>query len=107
MVHSKTHQFPIWLRGLAPAEVAQCPSGVSQHAEFVIFAEQLQKGPQGALLKDVISALWAIASNVAQSPDGLLPDVQDWRRKELDKLGYGTSVDDDLGVLRCARRDVR
>lgn len=73
----KTHQFPVWLRRLAPAEVAECPSSIPQHAEFVVFAEQLQKRPQGALPKNVISALWAVASNVAQGPDCLLPDVQD------------------------------
>lgn len=72
----------------------------------MIFAEQLQKRSQGALLKDVISALWAVASNVAQRPDSLLPDVQDCRRKELDELRDGASTDNDLRVLRCARRDV-
>lgn len=72
----------------------------------MVFAEQLQKRPQGALLKDVISALRAVASNVAQSPDCLLPDVQDSRRKKLDKLGDGASIDDDLRVLRRSRRDV-
>lgn len=72
----------------------------------MVFAEELQKRPQGALPKDVISALWAVTSNIAQSPDSLLSDIQDRRRKELDELRDSPSVDDDLGVLRCARRDV-
>ncbi len=57
-------------------------------------------------MKDIISALWAVTSNVTQSPDCLLANVQDRGRKKVNELRDSPSVDDDLSMLSGARGDV-
>jgi len=100
------YQFPVRLRRLATAEVAERPSGVAKHAQLVVFAQKLEQRPQGALLENIVSALWAISCNVAESPDSLLAHIEDGGGEEIDEFGNGLSVDDDLSVFRGARRDV-
>ena len=101
------YQFPVWLRRLPATEVTQSPRRISEHAELVIFAKESQQRTKGALLKDVIAALWAISSNIAQSPDSLLSHIVHIRGQQLDKFWYSASLDDGLGVFRRTRRDVR
>jgi len=76
-----TYQFPIWLRTLTTAEVGERPGRVPLHAEFVVFAQERQKWPQGTLLKNVISANWAVTSDIAQSPNSLFADIENGRRE--------------------------
>ena len=101
-----SYQLPVGLGRLAPAEVAQGPGGVTEHADLVVFAEEGQQGTEGTLLEDVVPALRAVTSDVTQSPDGLFPDIEDWRREELNELWNSLGTDNDLSVLRGARGNV-
>lgn len=101
-----SHQLPVGLRGLAPAEIAQSPGGVAEHADLVVFAEKGQQGTESTLLENVVPALRAVTSDVAQSPDSLFPDIEDWGREQLDKFGDSLGADNDLSVLSGARGDV-
>ena len=94
-----TYQFPIWLRAFPAAEVGKCPRRVSLHAKFVILAQKPQKRPQGALLKNVISANRAVTRDVSQSPNGLFADIEDRGREQPDELWDGIGIDDHLGVV--------
>jgi hypothetical protein len=71
-----TNQVPFRLRRLATAKVAQRPGCVPHHAELVILAQKRQQRAEGALLQNIITALWAVAGDVAQCPDSLLPDIE-------------------------------
>lgn len=101
-----SHQFPVGLRGLAPAKIAQCPGGVSEHADLVVFAEQGQQGTESTLLENVIPALGAITSDVTQSPNGLFPNIEHWGREQLDEFRNGLGADNDLSVLSGTRGDI-
>lgn len=101
-----SYQLPVRLGRLAPAEVAQGPGGVTEHADLVVFAEEGQQGTEGTLLEDVVPALGTVTGDVAQSPDSLFPDIEDWRREQLDELGNGLGADNDLSVLSGARGNV-
>lgn len=68
--------------------------------------EEGEERPEGALLEDVVAALGAVSSNVAEGPDGLLADVEDGGGEELDEDRHGARLDDDLSVLRGSRCDV-
>jgi DNA polymerase III psi subunit len=70
-----TYQIPIRLWRLSTAEVAQSPRRISQHAKFMILAEQGQERSKSALLQDVVTALGAVTSDVTESPYSLLPHV--------------------------------
>ncbi len=77
---------------LATAEVAESPCGVAEHALLVVFAEKSDQGAHGTGLEDVVAALGAVTGNVTESPNSLLTDVEDGRRKELDEDGNSTSL---------------
>lgn len=72
----------------------------------MILAQKRQQGPEGTLLEYVISALGAIAGDIAQRPNCLLTDIEDGRREKVDELGDSVGVDDNLGVLLGAGSDV-
>lgn len=103
---SSTYRVPVWLGGLATAEVAQGPGGIAQHAELPAVAEQGQQRLQGATAQDIVAALWAVTSNVSEGPDSLLADIGLWASKELDKDWDGAGLDNDLGLCSTARCDV-
>ena len=73
------YQLPFRLRILSSAKVAQSPCGISEHAQFVIFAQERQQGSQSALLQNVVSALRTVACDVPERPDGLFADIQHGR----------------------------
>ena len=100
------YQIPIGLGRLASAEVAERPSGIPEHAELVVLAQEVQQRPQSALLEDVVAALRAITSNVTQGPHSLLPYIGNGRREQFDELRDGLCVDDDLGMFCRTRSDV-
>lgn len=102
----RTHQFPVRLRVLASAEVGQGPGCVPDHGDLVVLVEEGKERAQCLLLEDVVSALWRVTGDVAERPDGLLTDIEDGRREELDEDGHGPGLDDDLGVVRGAGGDV-
>ena len=95
------------MRRFASAEVAQSPSCVPEHAQFVVFTQKSKQRAQRALLENVISALWAIPGNVTECPDSLLPDIVDRRGQQLNELWNSASVDDSLSMLSGARSNVR
>lgn len=101
-----THQIPVRLRRLAPAEVAQRPGRVPEHAELVVLAQESQQGAESTLLQDVITALWAVTGDVTQSPNSLLPDIVNRRREQLDELRDSASTDDGLSVVGSTRCDI-
>lgn len=72
----------------------------------MILAQKRQQGPESALLEYVISALRAVAGDVAQRPNCLLTDIEDGGRKKVDELGDSVGVDNDLGVLLGTGSDV-
>ena len=102
-----TYEVPIGLRRLSSAEVAQSPGCISQHAQFVVLAKKREKRTQCALLKDVIPALRAVSSNVAQRPNGLLSNIVYVRGQQLDELRDSAGANDSLCVLCGARCNVR
>ena len=73
----------------------------------MVLAEQSQEGPKSALLKDVVTALGAVTSNVAESPYSLLPNVVHARRKQFDEFWHSTSANNSLSVFGSTRRDIR
>lgn len=72
----------------------------------MVLVEERQQGPQRALLEHVVTALWTVSCDVAESPDCLLTDVKNGRRQEFDEDGHRAGVDDDLGVLGGSGCDV-
>ena len=58
------------------------------------------------MAQNIISALRAVASNVTESPNGLLTDVGLGAVEKLNENGHGTGLDDHLGLCRGARGDV-
>lgn len=72
----------------------------------MVLVEELEKGLESTLRKNVVTALGRVTGNVTESPDGLLADVKDGRREEENEEGDGTGGDDDLGVLRGTRGNV-
>ena len=102
-----TYQFPIWLRALTAAEVGKSPSCVPLHAELVVLAQKRQKRPQGTLLKNVISANGAVTSDISQSPDSLLTDIENGGREQPDEFWNGIGVDNNLSVVSSSGGNVR
>lgn len=104
--HVQTHCVPVWLGGLATAEVAQGPGGVAQHAELAAVTKQSQQRLQGAAAQDVVAALWAVTGNVSEGPHSLLADIGLWAGEELDKDGDGAGLDNNLGLCSTTGGDV-
>ena len=65
----------------------------------MVLAQERQKGPQGALLENVISANRAVTGGISQGPNDLFTDVESRGREQLDELGDGVGVNNDLGVV--------
>jgi hypothetical protein len=103
---SQTNQFPVWLRRLSTAKVAQRPSSIAEHADLVVFAEEAQQRPESTLLEDIVPTLRTITCDITQCPHSLLADIQYRGRKEFDKFGYCISLDDHLSVFLSAGCDI-
>ena len=101
-----TNRVPVRLGGLAAAKVAESPSSVPEHAELAAITEEGQKRAQSTAAQNVVTALRAIAGNVAESPNSLLADIGLGASKKLDEDGNSTSLDDDLGLSGRARSNV-
>jgi hypothetical protein len=97
---------PVGLGRLATAEVGKSPGGVAEHRELVVLVEELEKGAESLLAEDKVTALGRVTSNVTESPDSLLADIDNTRSEESNEVGDGAGGDDDLGVLRGARSNV-
>lgn len=102
-----TYSTPVWLRGLATAEVAQRPGGISEHAELAAVAKQGQQRLEGAAAEDIVAAVGAVSRNVAQGPDGLFPDIRLGTREELDEYRDRAGLNDDLGLAGGTGSDIR
>lgn len=95
-----TYSLPVGLGGLSPAEVAQSPGGISQHAQLAAVTEKSKQRAESASLEDEVAACGAVTSNVTECPDGLLPNVRLVAAQKLDKDGDGAGLDNDLCLLR-------
>jgi hypothetical protein len=58
------------------------------------------------LIKDVVPALWRVAGNVAEGPDGLLLDVLLLGEQQAHKDGDGARLDDTTRLLARPGGDV-
>lgn len=105
-LQGQTYRVPIRLWRLAAAKVAKCPGGISEHAKLTAVTKESQQRLEGAAAQNVVTALWAVTSNVSESPDGLLPHIGFWTGEELDENGDGTGLDDDLGLCSASRGNV-
>src|SRR5690606_31502298 len=94
------------LRCLAAAEVAKGPGGIAEHAQLPAITEKVKQRAEGTTAEDVVTALRAVAGNVAESPHGLLADIGLGAAEELNEDGNGTSFDDDLGLGSGTRSNV-
>jgi hypothetical protein len=101
-----TYRVPVRLGSLAPAEVAQSPSSVSEHAELAAVSQKGEQRLECAAAQDIVSARGAVTSNVTESPDGLLADIGLGAAQQLNKDGDSTGLDDDLGLCGRSRGDV-
>ena len=72
----------------------------------MVFAKARQQRTKSTLLQYVVPALRAVASDVTQSPNRLLPDVVDLRRQQLNELWDSASADNSLGVVSSTRRNI-
>ncbi|KUI56758.1 hypothetical protein VP1G_10880 [Cytospora mali] len=91
---------------LATAKVAQSPSSIAQHAKLAAVAKESQQGLESTAAQNVVTALWAVTSNVTEGPDGLLPHIGFWAGEELDENGHGTSLDDNLSLCSASGGNV-
>ena len=103
----KGYRLPVRLRGLATAEVAESPGGVSQHAKLPAIAKQLEERAKGTLLEHKVTTGWAVASDITQRPDGLLANIWLMAAEKLHKDWDGASFDDHLCLFSRAGGDVR
>lgn len=103
---SGSNGVPVGLRGLAAAEVAECPGSVPEHAQLPAVAKEADKRSERALSEHVIPAVRAVTSNVTQRPNGLLPNIRLGAAEQLNKDGNGSGLDDDLSLLCGARSNV-
>ncbi len=106
MIDAKTNQFPVGLRGFSTTKVAQCPCGIAEHADLVIFAQETQQRPEGALLENIVPTMRTITCNVTQCPHSLFADIQHGGRKEFDKFRHSIGLDHHLSVFLSARCDI-
>lgn len=72
-------QIPVGLRLLSSTEVAQGPSSIPKHAEFVLLVEHSEEWLEGTGLNDVVATGRTISGDVSQCPNSLLADVEDGR----------------------------
>jgi hypothetical protein len=91
--------LPVGLGCLSPAEVAQGPGSVPEHAQLAAVAQKSEQRAKGAGLENEVAACGAVTSNVTKSPDSLLPDIRLVAAQKLDEDGHGTGLDDDLCLL--------
>ena len=101
-----TYSSPVRLRGLATAEVAQGPCGISKHAKLAAVSEKVKKRLEGATAEDVVTAVRAVASDVTKGPDSLFPNIGFRAGKELDKDRDSAGLNDDLSLGGGPRGDV-
>jgi hypothetical protein len=62
--------------------------------------------PAPYLIKDVVPALWRVAGNIAEGPDGLLLDVLLLGEQQAHKDGDGACLDDAARLLARPGGDV-
>jgi hypothetical protein len=93
-------------RGLAAAEVGEGPDGVAHHRDLWSTLDQLQDRLERARHQHHVAQLRTVARNVAERPDRLLAHVLGGVAEEADEGGDAVGLDDALGLLRRARRDV-
>ena len=72
----QTNQFPVGLRRLSTAKVAQRPRSIAEHADLVVLTEEAQQRPEGTLLEDIIPTLRTVTCDVTQCPHSLLANIQ-------------------------------
>lgn len=101
-----TYRGPVRLWRLATAKVTKGPGSIAQHAKLAAVAKKSQQGLKSTTAQDVVTALWAVTSNVSKSPDSLLPHIGFWAGEELDENGNGTSLDDDLSLCSASGGNV-
>ena len=102
----ETNRVPVGLGSLAAAKVTESPGSVPEHAQLAAITKEGQQRTQSTAAQNVIAALRAVASNIAESPDSLLADIGLGASKKLDEDGNSTSLDDDLGLGGRARSNV-
>lgn len=71
-----TDQLPVGLRRLASAEIAERPSRIPEHAQFVVLAEQSEKRLQSSFLQYIVPALRTVACNITKGPNSLFTHIQ-------------------------------
>jgi len=97
---------PVRLGGLATAEVAKCPSSIAEHAKLTAIAEKVKKRLKSTAAEDIVTAVRAITSDVAEGPDGLFPDIRLGASKKLDENRDSASLNDNLCLSGGAGCDV-
>lgn len=85
--------------GLAAAEVGECPCGIPEHGNLGLFVQLCQEGVERPMAEHEVSAVRRVASNVAQGPHSLLPNIVTGRAKQLYKDGDCAMVDHNLCVV--------
>jgi hypothetical protein len=100
------YRLPVRLGSLSTAEVAECPGGVPQHAQLAAVTEKSEEWAEGTSSKNKVAARGAVTSNVAESPNGLLPDIRLVAAEQFDEDGDGASLNDDLCLLGGTRGNV-
>lgn len=101
-----TYSSPVRLGGLATAEVAKCPSSIAEHAKLTAIAEKVKKRLKSTAAEDIVTAVRAITSDVAEGPDGLFPDIRLGASKKLDENRDSASLNDNLCLSGGAGCDV-
>ena len=101
-----TYLLPVWLWRLATAEIAESPRSIAEHAQLAAVTKQIEEWSESTLRQNIVTARWAVTSNVTESPDSLFPHIRLMAAEKLDKDGYGASLDDDLCLLGGAGSDV-
>jgi hypothetical protein len=89
---------PIRLRSLATAEVTQSPCSVTEHAKLAAVAEKVKEGLESPTAEDIVTAVRAVTSNVAKSPNGLFSNIGLRAGKKLDENRDSAGLNDDLGL---------
>ena len=88
-----TYELPVGLWLFTSAEVAESPCSVAKHAKFVMLIEESKQRAQCSGTNDIVATLRTISSDVAKCPHGLLANIKDGGRKEINKLGDSTSFE--------------
>jgi hypothetical protein len=94
----EAYRIPIRLRGLPTTEVAKGPCCVAQHAQLAAVTKEVQERAESTLAEDVVPALRAVSSNVAQGPNCLLTNIGLGTGEKLDENGDSASLDNDLSL---------